>query len=482
MKFVVLIALLAAGRILLAALILFAIASACNERPLPIAPCLPASKKVWQEGQETRPAGYAPAFSVATFESELPILVIDTAGEQVMDEPKIAATLTVFWHPNEDQPNRLSDVPERIEEIAIEIRGYSSQAKPKKQFGFEVRDTDGQDKDVALLSMAAEADWVLNGTFSDPTVMRNAAGYALAREFGRWQPETQHVEVFLNQSGQELDARDYLGLFVLTERIEQSQHRIDLPPTSPTAAPEAGAYLFEMTQSENVAPGEPHFCGRYSGEHYALIHPDSPTDEQLAWAEQFIAATERQALQTRCDRLESMIDMEVFADYVLFNELFQNVDGLIRSMFIQKQPEGPLVVWPIWDLDLTLTDNDPLDAWYLAGRTWLGPIGKCRDFRELVASRWQAHRKSIFLPEHIDDLLSAMAHRIRAAGARNLERWPACFEEHGYAPSSVPEEVFDNEVESLRTRLLTKAEWLDQQVSLLVKEGFGSGHGEWTSW
>jgi hypothetical protein len=52
--------------------------------------------------------------------------------------------------------------------IEIEIRGYSLQVTPKKQYGFTTLLSDNvSNNNVSLLGMPAENDWILNGMAFD---------------------------------------------------------------------------------------------------------------------------------------------------------------------------------------------------------------------------------------------------------------------------------------------------------------------------
>jgi hypothetical protein len=115
---------------------------------------------------------------------DLPVVVVDTAGQRIVDEPKIGAQLHLFAAPVAGLA-ALTQPAARAQPIAIEVRGYTSQEFPKKQYGFEARAASGADADIAPLGMPAEADWVLHAPFMDKSLMRNALGYELSRRSER---------------------------------------------------------------------------------------------------------------------------------------------------------------------------------------------------------------------------------------------------------------------------------------------------------
>ena len=63
--------------------------------------------------------------------SNLPIILIDTDGDEIVDTPKITANMKVIWG---EGLNHVDDTSFNYDgQIGIEIRGSSSQSFPKKQ-------------------------------------------------------------------------------------------------------------------------------------------------------------------------------------------------------------------------------------------------------------------------------------------------------------------------------------------------------------
>ncbi|MFT6478748.1 MAG: hypothetical protein ACJAVP_001886, partial [Spirosomataceae bacterium] len=86
--------------------------------------------------------------SFAQLRSTLPIVVINTNGNIIVDEPKVMADMKIM-HKGDGQENLQTDVPNIYDgKIGIEFRGSSSQSFPKKPFGFETWDNKGEDIDV----------------------------------------------------------------------------------------------------------------------------------------------------------------------------------------------------------------------------------------------------------------------------------------------------------------------------------------------
>lgn len=102
--------------------------------------------------------------------SNLPIVLIDTKGAVIADDPKIAATMQIIDN-GTGKTNTLTDKPTFTSNIGIELRGSSSQLFPKKAYGIELRDATGENSLAqSVLGMPSESDWVLNAVYNDKTL------------------------------------------------------------------------------------------------------------------------------------------------------------------------------------------------------------------------------------------------------------------------------------------------------------------------
>ncbi|MEM1096971.1 MAG: hypothetical protein AAGJ10_20425, partial [Bacteroidota bacterium] len=96
-------------------------------------------------------------------DSNLPIVVIETPNAQgIPDEPKVTALMGMIDN-GPGERNRLGDpYAGYAGYIGIETRGASSQAVyPKKSYVLETRRADGENRNVRLLGLPRENDWIL---------------------------------------------------------------------------------------------------------------------------------------------------------------------------------------------------------------------------------------------------------------------------------------------------------------------------------
>ncbi|MEO0473416.1 MAG: CotH kinase family protein, partial [Bacteroidota bacterium] len=118
--------------------------------------------------------------------SHLPLLIVQSNGEAIVDDPRIAAEMCLIYNGTQKR-NRIGDPCNQYEgQISIEIRGSSSQFFPKKGYGFETQNADSSNNNVVLLGMPSENDWILHGPFSDKSLIRNALTYRIGRDIGRY--------------------------------------------------------------------------------------------------------------------------------------------------------------------------------------------------------------------------------------------------------------------------------------------------------
>ena len=76
------------------------------------------------------------------------------------------------------QINRVTDANDYDGAIDIEIRGQTSSfLSDKKPYGFETRDSNGEDKSVSLLGMPKEVDWILLAPFSGKSLLRDVMAF-----------------------------------------------------------------------------------------------------------------------------------------------------------------------------------------------------------------------------------------------------------------------------------------------------------------
>jgi CotH kinase protein len=360
-------------------------------------------------GVATAAAGEAKA---ATLRSKLPLIVVDTS-RAVPTEPKVAARVRVI-----DRPGRRANRPSDRGNVyagraGIETRGHSSQMFPKKQYALELRDREGDGRDVGLLGLPADDDWVLSASYSDKTLMRNALAYRTARTvFGRYAPHTRYVEVMLNG--------DYLGLYVLTQQIELGEGRVEADE----------GWLLELVFGYQ-ADGERHFSSPRTRRPLLYTDPDDPGRRRARQIRADVVRFERALYGGRFRHPErgwrGRLESSAAIDFVLLQELFGNQDAFHASTYLHRAPSGRIVLGPIWDFDIAM-GNTTLDhfrtppGWQLGARPYVGRLYQDRGFVRGMAARWRELRTA-GLRRRVLGAIANDARRLAGPQARNFRRW-----------------------------------------------------------
>lgn len=421
--------------------------------------------------------------------SNLPIMVIHTDGKDIPNEPKISAWMGIIDNGPEER-NHVGDSFNGYEgPIGIEIRGSSAQGFPKKSYAVETRDVEGKNRNVSLLGMPPENDWVLYGPYSDKSLMRNVLAYWMANQMGYYASRTRFCEVVLNG--------EHVGAYVLMEKIKRDKNRIDiaeLKTDDVTGDDLTGGYMIRM---DRYIEGE--VGGWYSAYafgksrlFYQYYYPES-TDivpEQEAYLRGFFDELEDTIVGDRFSDPEEgyakYIDVASFVDYLIVNEVAKNVDAYRLSMFMYKDKDsvdGKLFMGPVWDFDFAfgnvdynvslsvpvqglfdqgLQINNPFVWFSVPFWFWWRRILQDESFIQAIGSRWQELRKDVLRMENLAGKIDEMAIYLEEAQTRNFERWPI-LGEHVW-PNNFVGQTYMGEVEYLKQWLDERLTWMDSNL------------------
>jgi hypothetical protein len=332
---------------------------------------------------------------------------------------------------------------------------------PKKSWSIELRDRNGDNRDVSLLGMPADDDWVLYAPYNDKTLMRNVLAYETARRLGRYASRTRFVEVTLNGR--------YHGVYVLMEKLKLQKDRIDLPEP---------AQLLEWTFPFQ-ARRKGHSFGLPVWKYRVLFEDPERSDlsrKRRAQIRRSIGATERAIY--RLDGWRRHLDEASAVDFVLVNELFKNEDAFHASTFLARGAGGRWQLGPVWDFDISAGNSDygpsaTLKGSMLDRRPWARRLYADRAFVRAVTRRWRELRAGGLR----QDLLSSAdryARRLAATGAarRNFSRWPVLGVRVWPNPAAaVRRTTYASEVRALRRWLALRIGWMDRHVDDLAPGG-----------
>ena len=298
-------------------------------------------------------------------ESNLPIIMIDTYGAEIPDEPRIPAYMGIINNP--EGVNHIQDTFNDYDgNITIERRGNSSQWNDKTPYRFETVDSQGENNNVELLGMPEENDWVLYAPWQDKTMIRNVLIYKLSNQLGRYASKTRFVELFLNN--------EYQGVYVLMEKIKRDNDRIPISKLEPdeTAGDDVtGGYILKFDwfyTGDNIGGFESDFDGMIYNYHYPKPSDIVPQQEEYIkdYIHNFESVMSSNNYADESNGYPSILNVESFVDFILLQELAKNVDAYRLSTYIYKDKESVdnrLTAGPIWDFNHGFGNCDYGETW-----------------------------------------------------------------------------------------------------------------------
>jgi hypothetical protein len=413
--------------------------------------------------------------------SNIPIMVINTDGIEIVHEPKIPARMGIINNGSGNRNSITDPFNEYDGWIGIEYRGNASfRISDKKPYTIETRNEDGSNRNVEILGLPSENDFVLRAVYIDKTLMRDALVYYMYRSMGRWAPRTRHLELFLNGS--------YQGVYILEEKIKPDKNRLDITKMdSSDISGEAltGGYIWcinhrwgdedhnDLVFDSTEADGNERFL-KYP-------KPNDVTPEQFAYISQLE--------QEFCDVMAgpnynnpfggytSYIDVSSFIDELVIQEITSNSDAYSYSGFFHKDRGGKICAGPEWDFDQALcnsTHNDGArtDEWIVLKPDGARPPFWDRLFPEPaiqaeLKTKWNTYRKDALSKDRILAYIDSVTNYLSEAQEHNFNKWPILGVSIWRSLPGVEErDTYQKEVDYMKSWLLAHLEWMDKQLEL----------------
>lgn len=411
--------------------------------------------------------------------SNLPMVVINTNGQTIVDDPRIDAYMGIIN--NSNGFNNVNDLFNDYEgNITIELRGNSSQYNPKKPYRIETVDIEGENDNVSLLGMPEENDWVLYAPYQDKTLMRNVLAYQLSNEMGRYASKTRFCELYIND--------DYKGVYVLMEKIKRDGSRINISKLESdeiNGDDVTGGYILKFDWY-NTGDNNGGFQSQNDGMIYNYHYP-KPSDivpEQEEYIISYIDDFEEIMLSDNYTDIEngypSITDVESFIDFIILQEFSKNVDAYRLSTYIYKDKESvnnKLFAGPIWDLNHGFGNCDYGETWLTDG--WLldyNPEGGDQmtfwwellwadpNFKDRVSDRYTSLRQNILSDINIFTKIDSIQGYLGQSVQRNFNRWQIL---GSYVwPNFYVFDTYNEEVDYLKIWIQNRLIWMDNQILL----------------
>lgn len=433
--------------------------------------------------------------SITFFSSNLPIIVINTHGQTIKDSPKIIVDMGIIDN-GEGNRNNLTDTYNGFNgKIAIEVRGSSSQMYPKKQYGFETRDSVGNDIDVSLLGMPEDNDWILYAPYADKSLIRDVLVYRISNIMGRYASRTRFCEVVID--GQ------YVGVYVLMEKIKRGKKRVNIAKLSTsdtTGEALTGGYIIKVDKIEGdetygwISQYPPvTYTGSKIRYQYHYPNQNDILPAQKNYIQAFIKSFETLMSSNNYSDTSTgyskIISVKSFVDYFLINELSKNVDGFRLSAFMYKDKDsvgGQLKMGPVWDYNFAFGNANYYDAFlsngwqlvyfstntsYQSTDTYPPPFywKKLFDdpnFLNKAATRWNELRKDVLVNNKINGIIDSLVTLLDESQKRNFTKWPIIGQ---YLwPNYFNGKSYQDEINYLKTWVQQRFAWMDTELEKYI--------------
>lgn len=414
----------------------------------------------------TPPDWFSPPFLFES--SNLPIVVINTNGQEIPDAPRIIAHMSAIYH--EDGSRHFIDEPYNNYDgrISIEIRGSSTQMFPKKAYALETQDTMGENLNISLLGLPAENDWILYAPYSDKSLMRNVLAFKLGRDMGWYNPRTRFCELVLNG--------DYQGVYVLIEKIKIDQNRLDLAALRPediSGDELTGGYVVKVDWGGEGWDSH--------DKRFVYHHPqaDRLQPKQKRYIRDYItnfeSVLESANYQDKTEGYYQYLDVSSFIDFILANELAKNVDGMRISTFMYKDKDsngGKLVLGPLWDFNLAFGNMAEGVFWNSRGWSrgneldptlfWWDRMMEDEQFVTLQKQRWEELRAGVLRTDVVLAFIDSTAEYLQEAQERNFRRWPILGEYVWDNPFWG--DTYQEDVDYMKDWIAERFNWIDRNI------------------
>ncbi len=390
------------------------------------------------------------------------------------------------------------DLDNEISSLSAEFKGRGNgswdNSGPKR--GYRIKFFEKQ----SLFGEAKSKHWVLlaGANFYDPTLLKTILAFDMTKEVFsniEYASSTNWVELYVNG--------EYRGVYILAEHIRDANNRVDVD--SEYGVNDTG-YLIEYdayASNEGIL-GIDYFMVNGYRYGFSVKSPDSDDylDENISESQfrqqiQFIKDYTSNALTAALNAphdsaayqtFESLVDIPSFVDMYILHELFKNADTGWSSFYMYKKAGGKLYAGPPWDFDSSAGKNRGNQSYsgiYVAGSVETESSHTASElylallqvpaFKNEVRNRWQEISNDLtqFINQTItDDFIIEHKETL----AKNYYFWSMNATIEGlvaetdstyihYASLSAAESGWETSVNELKSWLLSRILWLDDEWS-----------------
>ena len=377
----------------------------------------------------------------------IPRFVIETENlRQIRDrETEIPAKMQIYG----------AQAPEsEIMDLTIRGRGNTSWTDmPKKSYKIEF------DNKQALLGMPKDRDWTLIANYADKTLMKNYLMYHLSTKLGAYySPRCAFVELFLN--------KEYLGVYLLTEKIKISKNRINIPQNN-------DSYVIEFDskiRNDEQAIHSSILSTNSKDKIYRIHEPRNANQATLNKIENQITSFEKYLKGIRPqanNNINNWIDINEYIIHYWLQEFSKNPDAaFLTSVFFTWQNDSVIKMGPAWDFDLAIGGHNSksinsVQDWYLKDSYWNKYVFSDSVMVLARIQYWLENRTSFI---STIDVADSIQNLLENASKNNFKKWNI-LESTEYSCHLHSYKTYKEAVNDLKTWIKDRISWIDLHLN-----------------
>lgn len=437
------------------------------------------------------------AVDISGLETHLPVIVLDTKetipGELYYREgfensiPTKASDGNNYVvgkmqvYDNGKNINSISGTPVLTESVKLHVRGNSSRWFDKQSYSVKVIDAAGEDKNVKLLGMEKDHDWVLHGPFLDKTLIRNYLAMNIAGELMDYAPDVRFCEVVRNG--------EYQGLYVLMETVSRGKGRIEIE--KPNTLRNVTGYIFELNNDSEMVPvtAMDNFTKYVSilrkSAFFDIVYPGKTqlTPELKEYIERDVSVFEKALYSFDYDSYKygfpRNVDVDEFVDYYILMEVFLQHDTGNRSTYFYKDVNGQFKPC-VWDFNNDLEnisqindDDFGVRKFVMVQAPWFLMMSKEETFIQQVIDRYRELRSGMLSDEYLEQYIQDTVNFLGNAVDRNYAVWGYSFDVNNVDirnklhPDERNPKDYEEALDQMKEVLFGRLAWLDENIEVL---------------
>lgn len=380
--------------------------------------------------------------------------------------------------------NVVSDIPTNVYlGTSMKLRGRtSSYVQEKRPFSMEFQDKEGNPVDWPFLDLKAESDFVFGAPYIDRSIIRNYVAYKLQKKVLDWAPDCQFAEVFIDSPNSTLNSGDYVGVYLITEKIKKGKNRLSVGDFKVAKKPEdqfskGGGYIFKRDAYEIGYDTAIRLPENAFGNSYSLASPKAGkcTEEEVQVIFDEIEKYEEALYNGTDTEFSKYYDIEQFARCMLVDELLKNSEGFSSSTYFYRAKGEKLKVVQ-WDFDIG-TGNVDYDKnlgnagnFQILNLPHVKPFLNHENFKKELVYQWETLRgkNGALSEENIIALLDDAEQQLDGAWQRNEDAFPRLYGDinspliFGNAPNDLKNS--QEERAYIKQFLIERGRWIDEHL------------------